>query len=118
VWELPADTWKRFLADGDGEALLAQIRVLPTRSLQSDVSYPEHHRLCDVELGGQAYRVSRLVDLNDGREQLFIKSISTPSYDQLGVPYWLHGSALARWVREESECPTKDEIDWESYQSR
>jgi hypothetical protein len=29
--ELSADTWKRFLADGDGEALLTQIRMLPTR---------------------------------------------------------------------------------------
>jgi hypothetical protein len=58
-----------------------------------------------------------LVDLDDGRERLFIEPTDVPDLDRHGVPYWLRGSALARWVREEAECPTDDEIDWEAYRS-
>jgi hypothetical protein len=117
VRELPADAWERFLADGDGPALLARLRVLPTRLAPRDASYPEYHRLCDVDLGGQAYRVSRLIDLDDGRERLFIEPTDVPNFDEPGVPYWPRGPALARWVREEAAGPTDGEIDWEAYRS-
>jgi hypothetical protein len=58
-----------------------------------------------------------LVDLDDGQERLFIEPTDAPSCDQPGVPYWLRGAALARWVREEAACPTDGPIDWEAYRS-
>jgi hypothetical protein len=117
VQELPTEAWEQFLAHGDGPALLARLLTLPNRPAPQEVTYPEHHRLCDIELAGQAYRVSRLVDLDHGQERLFIELTDVPSFDSPGVPYWLQGAALARWIRDETAYPTKDEVDWESYRS-
>ena len=97
VRELPRQAWEQFLSDADGTALVAALRSLPTRGPLRDVGYPEYHRLCDVELCGSAYRVSRLVDPDDGRERLFISPTDHPDYHARGVPYWLQGAALARW---------------------
>jgi hypothetical protein len=118
VQELPVEAWERFLANGDSVALLVRLRSLPTRPSPRDVSHPEYHRLCDVELGGQACRVSRLLDLDDGQERRFIEPTATPHFDSPGVPYWLRGAALARWVRDEAQSPSKDEVDWELYRSQ
>jgi hypothetical protein len=115
--ELPVEAWEKFLADGDGSALLARLRAIPTRQSPRDVSYPAYHRICDVDLGSQAFRVSRLVDLDDGMERLFIEPTDTPDLLEPGVPYWLRGQALSQWIREEETCPSDDKIDWESYRS-
>ena len=100
--ELPASAWERFLADGDGPALLAALGAIAERGPPRDVDYPEYHRLCDVELSGQPYRVCRLVDVDDGRERLFIQPTDTPDLERPGVPYSLRGAELVRWVRSEA----------------
>src|SRR5262245_5611044 len=105
MWELPAEAWEQFLVDGNGSALLARVRALPTRPTPRDVDYPEFHRLRDIDLEGQAYRVSRLIDLDDGQERLFIHATAVACLDVPGVPYWLRGPALARWVQEEAANP-------------
>jgi hypothetical protein len=115
--ELSAESWERFLADGDGLALLARLCPLSTRRPPGEVSYPEYHRVCDIELDGRAYRVNRLVDLDDGEERLFIEPTDAPDLLRPGVPYWLRGAALAEWVRQEAACLADDEVDWEWYRS-
>jgi hypothetical protein len=117
-WELPRAAWERFLADKDAAALLAAVRANPPLRRPVDADYPEYHRLRDVDLGGEAYRVCRLVDPDDGRERLFIEPTDVPAFDSEGVPYWLRGEALRRWVRDETEYPADDETDWESYRPR
>jgi hypothetical protein len=107
--------WERFLEDGDEAAFLEVVRAWPRRRPSADVEYPEIHRICDVELCGQAYRVMRTVDVVDGEERLFVEPTEAPNYDTPGVPYWLQGEGLRRWVVEEGECPAKGEIDWEQY---
>ena len=114
MWALPREAWERFLADADGAALLSAIRTQPQRR-PPDAEYPEFHRLCDVVLNGESYRVSRLVDLDDGQELLYIDLTDVPHFDVQGVPYWLQGKALRRWVRDETEYPADEEIDWEEY---
>src|SRR5262245_57852119 len=104
--ELPFDVWERFLADGNAPALLVAIRSLPLREPLHDVAHPSFHRIRDVELDGQAYRVCRLVDVDDGEARLFVEPTDTPDFHRCGVPYWLRGPALVRWVREESVYPT------------
>jgi hypothetical protein len=115
--ELPASAWEQYLVDNDAVALLALLQSLPTRKPLREATYPIHHRLCDIELGGRGYRVTRLVDLDDGRERLFIEPTDVPHYGETGVPYWLQGSGLIRWIRDEEALPTDDEIDWESYRT-
>jgi hypothetical protein len=115
MWELPRGAWERFLGDGDGGALLAALLANPPLPRPVQAEYPEFHCLRDVDLGGRAYRVCRLVDLDDGQERLFIEPTDVPDLVVEGVPYWLQGEALRRWVRDESEYPTDDEIDWEQY---
>jgi hypothetical protein len=112
---LPETAWERFLRDHDEAALLALIRSLPERPAPRDVEYPEYHRICDIQLGKQAYRISRLVDVVDGEERLFIEAIKTPNLAEPGVPYQLRGEALRHWVVEESEKPAKKPIDWKRY---
>jgi hypothetical protein len=112
--ELPKAAWEAYERDQDETALLAAVAAQPERR-PPDADYPEFHRLRDVELCGQAYRVCRLVDLDDGQERLFIEPTDVPAYDGEGVPYQLQGKALRRWVRDESAYPAKDDIDWDSY---
>lgn len=79
------------------------------------VDYPEIHRLCDVSLGGRAYRVSRPVDLHDNQERLFIKPTEVPDFDVDGVPYLLQGEPLRRWILEEIESPADGPTSWAEY---
>jgi hypothetical protein len=115
VQELPSHLWEQFLADGDSSALLIALRRLPTRKPLQGRDYPECHRICDVQLGGQAYRISRLVDLDDHAERLFIEPTDFPDFTNGGVPFKLRGASLRRWVIEESESPAKGPVDWGEY---
>jgi hypothetical protein len=104
--ELPAELWERFLADGDDAAMLAAVNGLAEHKPLHDVDYPAWHRICDVELGGRAFRVTRLVDVDDGQERLFIQPTAYPDYQRPGVPYSRRGKVLIEWVRLEESSPT------------
>jgi hypothetical protein len=113
---LPRQAWEQFLADSDEGALLAVIRRQPRRPPPQDVDYPEWHRVCDVQLCGEPYRVLRLVDVVDGEERLFAAPGTTPEGEKRGgVPYWLQGEALLHWITDETARPAKGPIDWEQY---
>jgi len=64
-------------------------------------SFPELHRLCDVTVNGQSWRISRIVDLETGDATLFAERVDVPS-DVPGVAYFLEGAALIEWARAES----------------
>jgi hypothetical protein len=115
VQELPSGSWEQFLADRDGAALLAVLASLPLCKPPRDVDYPEIHRICDLELGGRAYRLSRLVDLADGQERLLIEPTEFADFREGGVPYELQGAALRRWVTDETLSSAKGPVAWEEY---
>lgn len=115
--ELPRAAWERFPRDGDAPTLAVVVGLLPDRP-PPHADYPAFHRLRDVELAGRAYRACRLAGARDGDERLFIGPTEAPVFGEEGVPYWLTGRALPRWVRDETEHPAKDEVDWEAYRPR
>ena len=103
---LPANAFERFLRDGDVRSLLSAEG--PTRDHSPGrARWPELHRICDVVLNGQAWRVSRVIDTVTGQMTLFIEPTDTPSPEP-GVPYWLQGEGLLEWVRAETASPSKE----------
>jgi hypothetical protein len=97
---LSASAFERFLRDHDARSLLAA--AVPARDCSvGRASWPELHRVCDVVLDGQGWRVSRLVDSVTGGASLLLDPTDTPSPEP-GVPYSLQGEALLEWVRAET----------------
>jgi hypothetical protein len=116
--DLPTQLWDQFLSDGDESTILAALLLIPIREPPRDVDYPEFHRICDLKLAGQAYRVTRLVDMGDGQERLFIKATDVPNLTDNGVPYRLRGVALQRWICDERASPSKGPVSWKQYLDR
>lgn len=103
--------WEGYLKDGIAEPLLQFLLANPDVIGPCEHKHPYMHRLCDVRLNGQDWRVGRCI-LCDER----LDFSRTDYYSsQPGVPYWLTGEMLKRWVEEEVEEPSKDAVDWERY---
>lgn len=106
--------WEEYLKTSDRDALLFAIEehAIP---LPAKAEYPHLHRICDVQIGANAYRVMRLAD---ELETLFICLCDTPNLDLGGVPYWLHGEKLQLWIRLETGVEEDDrfqpetDVDW------
>jgi uncharacterized protein (TIGR02996 family) len=84
--------------------------------------YPQRHRLCDVRLRGEPFRVTRCMTCN-GKLQLFRVADSVWGSEP-GVPLWLEGEALRRWIEDERAAESAAEgdedlrdhpTDWERY---
>jgi hypothetical protein len=103
---LSASAFERFLRDHDARSLLAAA-ASARDPLARGANWPELHRICDVVVDGQGWRVCRLVDSVTGDRSLFLDPTDTPSGDP-GVPYSLQGQALLKWVRAESASPSKE----------
>ena len=109
--------WEQYLAHGDRAELLALIETNPNLGRACEHEYPSLHRLTDIDCGTRVYRVVRCVTCN---ERLCfvpldpaIRSSNVPD----GVPYELRGARLRAWVAQESEEPSKDEVDWQAWLS-
>ncbi|MGV3722843.1 MAG: hypothetical protein ACO1SX_18215 [Actinomycetota bacterium] len=114
---LPASAWERFLEDGDDETLLASVHTQPPVSTAGLPDYPAHHRICDVKLQGKAYRLTRVMNMESGHEQLYIEPTDFPAYEHEGVPYRLNGEALRRWIIDEQKQAAKEEVDWDEWRA-
>jgi hypothetical protein len=101
--------WELFLKNGDKDAPLKAIEN-STDSPSDDFDYPYLHRICDMEIRGRAYRVVRVADED---ESVYINECDT--YSEVGgVPYWLNGEQLRRWIRLETGEELNDDYDPES----
>jgi hypothetical protein len=103
---LPLTAFERFLRDHDARSLLAAAGPARDHS-PGRARWPEVHRICDVVLDGQGWRVCRLVDSVTGNASLFLDPTDTSSPEP-GVPYSLQGDALLEWVRAETASPSKE----------
>ena len=92
------EAWESYLLDSDEESLLVAIGKysLPT---PKEFDFPFAHRIQDIKIGSDFYRVVRLANEN---ESIYIYKCDTPSLEMNGVPYWLKGERLQYWVRLES----------------
>jgi hypothetical protein len=103
---ITANAFERFLRDHDAAALLAAAG--PAREEPpGQAEFPEVHRLCDVVVGGNGWRVARVVDVVTGESRLFVEETDVP-LPEPGVPYSLQGDALLEWVRAETESPSDE----------
>ena len=84
--------------------------------------HPQRHRLCDVRLRGEPFRVVRCM-LCNGKLQI-VRVADSVWGSQPGVPLWLEGEALQRWIEDEraaeAAAEAADELrdhqtDWERY---
>ncbi len=102
--------WEKYLENSDEQALFDAIQR-HAQPLPAEHEYPFAHRIRDVKLNGAYYRVIRIA--NDA-ESVFIQSCETPSLEAEGVPYWLSGNQLQRWIRLETEAELDDDYEPES----
>ena len=103
---LPVASFERFLRDGDARLLVAAAGPAGEDPASAAV-WPEVHRICDLVLDGQGWRVCRVVDAVAGDTSLFLVPTDTPSSEP-GVPYSLQGDALVQWARAEAASPGKE----------
>ncbi len=114
--DLLAKAFERFTVDHDEAAFMAAIRQHGGHSPSSSLDYPMTHRIRDVSLGGDAYRVVRVYDVDDRTSRLYVYPSETPG-EQPGVPYELSEDALHQWVVDELNDPTDGDTDWSKYLS-
>lgn len=106
--------WEQFLRDGDEGAL----KLIADQSVSlalPDEEYPALHRITDIVLKGVGYRVLRHADSESGTESLFIVPQSIPIISDPGVPYWLSGARLFKWIADEIKEPAKGPRNWDAY---
>lgn len=108
--------YQAFLNNQEESLLFQAIQSYGGKRPSPSIEYPICHRICDIQLLGKSYRVSRVFDAHHNSTQLFIYPLENGfDSESKGVPYELQGGALARWVWDESNHPTKDEQDWREY---
>lgn len=104
----------KFIGSGDSLGILELIRSHPeliSKVPPGAVDYPDFHRIVDIKLKNDCYRICRQISAN---ESLFLtridEALGTP-----GVPLWLEGEKLKEWAQKEEEDPSDEPTDWESY---
>lgn len=93
---------------GDPSLVIAYLLEHPSLMLirPCNHSYPERHRVCDIEVDGKYYRILRCVTCSErlAFEQIREESACT---SVLGLPLWLTGEHLRRWVANEKKLQTQ-----------
>jgi hypothetical protein len=106
--------WEEYLNSSDSDALLSAIER-HANPVPLGATYPNFHRVCDLQIGFTSFRVSRLAA---DSETIFISPCDTPNFARTGVPYWLQGEQLQRWIRLETGLEEDDrfqaeaDVDW------
>ena len=106
--------WEQYLLDGHAMPLLAFIEAHPQSMAACGHEYPHLHRVCDITLSGKAFRVTRCFTCG---EELSFCPITTDIHRpyESGVPHWLSGDKLAKWIEDVSNDDPKEPTDWERY---
>lgn len=109
-----ASAYSRYLADSDADAFLSAIASHGGVAPDSKLDCPVAHRIRDVSLNGNDYRVVRVYDVATRSTKLFVYPTDAAG-TQDGVPYELAGDGLHQWVLDELAEPTDDPTDWARY---
>lgn len=108
--------WELYLQTGEETPLLDLIHAHPEARASCSHEYPFVHRIHDIMLNGEIYRVIRCLHCNE-RLRFLPKETKNISLTQEGVPYWLTGPALAAWAAQEDPDSSGGPVDWEQYRS-
>ncbi|MNY49106.1 hypothetical protein D3C86_1845000 [compost metagenome] len=73
--------------------------------------YPDAHRLLDLRLGGENFRVCRQIS----RKEMIVLVPTEELFDTPGVPLWLAGEKLALWAMNEAQDSSDEPTDWSRY---
>ncbi len=73
--------------------------------------YLATHRICDIELCGKPFRVTRT---SDAAEILTILPCKEPSFDQPGVSYSLSGVALQKYIHGKQQALEDEDAKWQA----
>jgi hypothetical protein len=103
------ELWEEYMRGADSIRLANYVRAHPGLSELCSHSYPVLHRLQDIRLQGQVYRVSRCADCNE--RLYFVNCDESCVSTKPGVPLWFKGRSLRRWIKEVVE-PTIDGEDF------
>lgn len=106
--------WELYLRAGDETPLLDLIHANPEASAECSHEYPFVHRIRDIMLNGEIYRVIRCIHCNE-RLMFLPKEAKNVSLDREGVPYWLTGAALEARAEQEDPDSFGGPVDWEQY---
>ncbi len=111
VTDLLAQAYERYLTDEDEASLKAAILQYGGIAPSPDLDCPIAHRIRDMIVCGDWYRVVRVYNTDDRTCRILIYPTDTPG-QQAGVPYELSGEMLHRWVMDELQEPTDGATDW------
>lgn len=100
-----------FVNTGDGASLATLIATYPELRTTEVGEYPDFHRIFDIRVGHQVFRVCRQISQG---ETLVAVPIDEPS-DMPGVPLWLVGEKLREWADDELQNPSDEPTDWNKY---
>ena len=112
--DLLAQAYEQFLTDADEALFKAAIVQHGGSAPSSELDCPIAHRIQDVLVCGDWYRIVRVYDPDDRSSRMFVYPTETPG-EQMGVPYELSGAALHQWVMDELKEPTDGDTDWTKY---
>src|SRR6266852_3699126 len=103
--------WEIYLTSGNARPLSAFLGKHPEAGIPCAHRYPHDHRIADVVLEWQAYRVRRCVTCG---ERLTFTAIDErfARPDEPGVSYWLQGPELRYWAEREANPPAQNPADW------
>lgn len=106
--------WEVFLICHNDKSLLSYLKEHPESMEECKHHYPENHRICDILLADGYYRVSRCAACGE-RLCFTIIPADAASPGASGIPYWVSGVGLRKWIEEEKEYQQKLEQDQEKY---
>ena len=95
---------------GDGSDLLIFLNKHPEIINNKHGEYPDFHRIADIQIGENKYRICRQISKNEYLTFIEIDKVMNES----GVPLWLEGKKLKEWAESDD---IDEEVDWEKYRT-
>ena len=98
---------------GDESDLLIFLNKHPeiiSNNKLEEYEYPDVHRIVDIQIGENKYRICRQISKNEYLTFIEIDKVMNES----GVPLWLEGKKLKEWAESDD---IDEEVDWEKYRT-
>ena len=117
--------YEQYLVDSDEQTLLAAVDAACRQPPPEEMDTPHAHRIRDLRLRGEAFRVVRTVDPTTWKTRLYIYELPAGYSEIEGVPLRIRGAALRAWFEDELARLEREEegdevdpgqTDWSRYE--